>query len=78
MEDAGSTDGPTRTEIFIGWLLEAMLADAPPERQKAFAWNLCTTLKDAKAKGEATTQAEAGAITLAQAFLDSMRSPHSS
>lgn len=66
---------PTRTEIFIGWLLSALMADASPERQKAFAWNLDTTLQAVQAKTDAT-EAERGAVKLAQAFLDGMRSPH--
>lgn len=67
---------PTRTEIFVGWLLAALMEDETPARQKAFAWNLCSILKDAKAKDD-VTDAEAGAIKLAQAFLDAMRTPTS-
>lgn len=67
---------PTRTEVFIGWLLAALMEDESPARQKAFAWNLCSILKDAKAHAD-VTEAEAGAIKLAQAFLDGMRTPTS-
>jgi hypothetical protein len=76
MTEPENLGGPTRTEVFIGWLLEALLADATPERQKAFAWNLWVRVSATMEKAETSelTEEEAGALRLARAFLDEMKS----